>query len=110
MANPRRRTSGFTSDSEVNEDTSAVCMTEDTLVEEFLEEAVTEMVEIISHNEAQVTEETPFVAPSIAPTPDCGPRFIPKEEQPVATTPKAPPQPVAPRRHPRNVPKFSRTK
>jgi hypothetical protein len=102
MATPKRRTSGFNVDPEAKQEEE---------VQEFLDAVATEMFETISHKEKEEVEKKPFVAPEITPTPDPGPRFLPKEEQPpAAATPKAPPQPVAPRRHPRNVPKFSRTK
>jgi hypothetical protein len=100
MANPRRRTSGFNTEPEAKDEiTLELVSEEETKVEELLEEVATEMFETISHKEEKAVEEKPYVAPSITPTPDAGPRFLPKEEQP-----------VAPRRHPRNIPKFSRHK
>ena len=83
-------------------------------MEELLEEVATEMFETISQEEEEQPElakaEQPFVAPSIIPTEDLGPRFIPEPEPvPVVKAPE-PPKPVAPRRHPRNIPKFSRYK
>ena len=102
MATPKRRTSGFNTEPEAKQEEE---------IQEFLDVVATEMFETMSHKEEETVEKKPFVAPEITPTPDPGPRFLPKEEQPPDTaTPKVPPQPVAPRRHPRNVPKFSRTK
>lgn len=106
MATPRKRSSGFTKPPEE--------VTEEAQLSEFLDEVATEMFETISQKEEEQPEppkvEQPFVAPSIIPTEDPGPRFIPEPEPvPVDKTPE-PPKPVAPRRHPRNIPKFSRYK
>jgi hypothetical protein len=72
------------------------------------------MFETISQEEKMLPEskpvEAPFVAESITPTEDLGPRFVP---EPVPTPVTKDPEPlkqVAPRRHPRNIPKFSRYK
>jgi hypothetical protein len=97
MATTRKRSSGFTEKPE-----------------ELLEEVATEMFETISHEEEAVPVPVPvaktFVVESITPTEDSGPRFIPEAEPtPVAKTPELP-KPVAPKRHPRNIPKFSRHK
>jgi hypothetical protein len=100
MATPRKRSSGFTANSE----------SEETKVEELLEEVSTEMFETILHKEEEVPAPKPFVEESIIPTEDVGPRFIPEPSPiPVAKAPE-PPKPVAPKRHPRNIPKFSRYK
>ena len=99
MATPRKRTSGFSEKT-----------VEETKVEEFLEEAAQEVFEAISQKE-EPAPPIPVVIESIVPTEDPGPRFVEKAPEPAvpAVTPQ-PPQPVAPRRHPRNIPKFSRTK
>jgi hypothetical protein len=111
MPTPRRKTSGFNAEPEAKEELSTeTASNEEKEIQEFLDVAATEMFETISREEEKAVEEKPFIAPEITPTPDAGPRFLPKEEQPAAKAPQAPPQPVAPRRHPRNVPKFSRTK
>lgn len=60
--------------------------------------------------EVIVEETKPFVEEMIVPTDDLGPRFV---EEPVTPTPepqKVPELQPAPKRHPRNVPKFSRTR
>jgi hypothetical protein len=110
MANPRRRTSGFTTELEAKEaPVTEIISKEEIEIEELVESVATEMFETISLKEEAPTKEEAFIAPSITPV-DSGPRFLPMEEPPTPSTQKAPPQPVAPRRHPRNVPKFSRTK
>ena len=87
---------------------------EEAAVTEFLEENAREMFETFSRSEEPAVEEKPFVAQSITPTPDPGPRFLDKEPQLVAKP--APPaqkepgailNPKPQRRHPRNVPRFS---
>lgn len=87
---------------------------EEASISEFLEENVREMFETISQTEEAVVEEKPFVAESIIPVADPGPRFLEKEPQPMAKpapvaqkTPGATLQPKPQRRHPRNVPRFS---
>jgi outer membrane biosynthesis protein TonB len=107
MATPRKRSSGFSEKPKEE-------ISEEEQLSEFLDEVATEMFETISQMEEEQPEqpkvEQPFVAPSIIPAEDPGPRFIPEPEPlPVDKTPK-PPKPVAPRRHPRNIPKFSRYK
>jgi hypothetical protein len=108
MATPRKRSPGFTN--QANE------VTEEALLEEFLDVAATEVFESISQKEEEASEEKqaekPFVEEIIVPTEDLGPRFLEKEEEPApAPQPKpAPELKPAPRRHPRNVPKFSRTR
>ncbi len=111
MATPRKRSPGFTKPAEeITEE-----ITEEAELAEFLDEVATEMFETISRKEEEeqpepTKVEQPFVAPSVIPTEDPGPRFIPEPEPtPVAKAPE-PPKPVAPRRHPRNIPKFSRYK
>ena len=105
MATPRKRSSNSTKPPEE--------VTEETPLSEFLDEVATEMFETISQKEEEDLPEPgpiekPFVEESIIPTEDPGPRFIP-EPLPVVKSPE-PPKPVAPRRHPRNIPKFSRYK
>jgi len=102
MASPRKRSTsqGF---SPVEGESSPV---ETSLIEDDSESTSREMFETFSHtleSQSQEVEE-------IVPTEDPGPRFVVTETQdsvPVATHA---PQIVAPRRHPRNIPKFSRVK
>jgi outer membrane biosynthesis protein TonB len=107
MATPRKRSSSFTKPPEE--------VTEETQLSEFLDEVATEMFETISQKEEEALPEPepvekPFVEESIIPTEDPGPRFIPEPTPPPVTKAPEPPKPVAPRRHPRNIPKFSRYK
>ncbi len=112
MATPRKRSSGFTKPVEE--------VTEEVKVEELLEEVATEMFETISQKEGEVKEEpapkvrVPVPAPveEIMPVDDAGPRFIEVAPEPEVTpeviaTPSAPLQPHPPKRHPRNVPRFT---
>jgi hypothetical protein len=114
MATTRKRTSGFT---EKPKETS-----EGSEVEAFLEAAADE---ILTQAEPEPkVKETPAPAPvvieSIIPTEDVGPRFVEtlkseaKEaaEQLPAVTAKPTPaiRPHPPKRHPRNIPKYSRYK
>jgi hypothetical protein len=116
MATPRKRSSGFTKPAEE--------VTEEVKVEELLDEVATEMFETISQKEEEVKEEpapqpkvsTPVIIESITPVEDAGPRFVEVEpekepEQAVKATSAAPartPRNVhPPKRHPRNVPKFT---
>lgn len=110
MATTRKRSTSSGFSAPKSEEVKA----EEAAIAEFLEESAREMFETISRSEEPVVEEKPFVAESITPTPDPGPRFLDKEPQPVAT-PVSPPQkepgitlkPKPQRRHPRNVPRFS---
>lgn len=108
MATPRKRptNSGFTA--KKVEQTA-----EENEIKELLDEVATEMFETISQKEEPAPEPEPYVPMDIVPTDDVGPRFVEPDPQPTVveqeTTPQ-PLQPVAPRRHPRNVPKFSRYK
>jgi hypothetical protein len=109
MAAPRKRTTtpGFTTPKKEE------VKIEEALISELLDESAREMFETISRKEEEVVEEKPFVAQSIAPTPDPGPRFLDKEISPPAPAQKTPgeilkPKPV--RRHPRNTPRFSACK
>jgi hypothetical protein len=107
----RRRSSGFTE--QAKEETVSV--------EEFLDSHAREMFETISQTEeepeAKVKEKTeaplPVILPEITPTEDVGPRFVeePSTPSPQVVTPPATSQiQPPPKRHPRNVPKFSRFK
>ena len=99
MATTRKRASGFSEKP-----------SEETQAEELLDEVATEMFETISRKEAEPSEPVrPVVIESIEPMDDPGPRFVDVVPEPTPE-PKAPPVPkaVAPRRHPRNIPKFSR--
>jgi hypothetical protein len=110
MATPRKRSSGFTKPAEE--------VTEEEQIEGFLDEVATEMFETISQAEEEVKEKTspaprisaPQVVEAIIPVDDAGPRFTeitpePEAVQPVvaAVAPKLHP----PKRHPRNIPKFT---
>ncbi len=113
MATPRKRSSGFTN--QANE------VTEEAQLEEFLDVAASEVFESISQKEEETPEEKqaekplvekPFVEETITPTEDPGPRFLKKGEE-IPPAPRSRPAPElkpAPKRHPRNVPKFSRTR
>jgi len=106
----RRRSSGFTE--KAQEEAASI--------EEFLDENATEMFETISRIEEALEEKidkvasvAPSVLPEITPTEDVGPRFIeePPTPRPQVVTPAATPQlQPPPKRHPRNIPKFSRYK
>lgn len=102
MATTRKRTSGF---SEKPKEES----TEQEEIEQMLDVLAQDTFEEISKKEELVVT---FIPQEIVPTEDVGPRFV--EETP------APPTPVVqqsaqklqppPKRHPRNIPKFSRYK
>ena len=100
----RRRSSGFTPPKD--EETS--------IIEEFLDANAREMFEIISREEeeaeakTEVAEATPFIPMEIVPTEDVGPRFVEEVAAPAPVTPPAPQLQPKPKRHPRNIPKFSR--
>jgi hypothetical protein len=84
-------------------------------IEEFIEEVTTDLFERLA--EAEKIEDKPepiFREETIVPTDDVGPRFVEVERTPTAIPASAPkpvttPQPMS-KRHPRNIPKFSRTK
>lgn len=105
MATTRKRSSGFSQKDE----------SEEARVEELLEEVSTELFEIINEKEeAALTIEPPvkaFVEESIIPTEDVGPRFL-GEKLPALPVNQEVTEPKVKsiRRHPRNTPKFSRTK
>jgi hypothetical protein len=107
MSTPRKKTTGFSEPAE-NEEVS---------VEKFLDENAQEMFETISLEGEPTAKETPvekpFVPMEITPTPDNGPRFVEEAStpHPQVATPAATPQlQPPPKRHPRNIPKFSRLK
>ncbi len=90
-------------------------------VEEFLDESAREMVKTISQTdeepetkvEEKIEAPLPVILPEITPTEDVGPRFVeePPNPSPQVVTPPATSQiQPPPKRHPRNVPKFSRFK
>jgi hypothetical protein len=78
----------------------------------FLEEVIETFSEEVI--ELPVVEEKKEILPPITPVADPGPRFLPKEELPVVVqetfnNSPSPVQSVIPKkRHPRNIPKFSR--
>jgi hypothetical protein len=102
----RRRPSGFTAPQE--EETASV--------EEFLEENAREMFETFSQTEeeaeakTEVVEAALFIPLEIVPTEDVGPRFVEEVAEPVPAPAPAPQLQPKPKRHPRNIPKFSRYK
>ena len=111
MATPRKRSTGFSEKPKEE-------ISEETKVEELLDEVATEMFETISHKEEEKPQAPlPVVLPPIVATEDAGPRFVEQQPPAPAPQPKAP-QPKAaapklqppPKRHPRNIPKFSRYK
>lgn len=124
MATTRKRStssSGFVSK-------EAEAVTEEAAVEELLEETTAELFETISQIEEEVKVEKPkaeepkaevipprpavkFIPEEIIPTEDAGPRFV-DTTPPPAAKPKAeaPALKAPPKRHPRNVPRFSARK
>lgn len=107
MPTPRKKPTGSGFTSNKPEQT-----TEETEIQEFLDVVATEMFETISRKEEQTPEPEPYVPQEIAPTEDVGPRFVEPAPQPVIVEQETTPQTLnpPPRRHPRNVPKFSRYK
>ena len=106
MATSRRKTAGFTAP-EAEEGTASV--------EILLDENAAEVFETTSQTdsvtETKLVETAPFVEQEIIPTEDVGPRFVeellPPSHAPNAVAPKLE---NPPKRHPRNIPKFSRFK
>lgn len=105
MATPRKRPSiGFSQSSSeelpevaIHEEVSTVVETVEATVEVTIEETPEEVV----------AAPAPFIEETIIPTEDPGPRFMVVEDsQPPLETPPAVIK--APKRHPRNIPKFSR--
>lgn len=102
MASTRKRSSGFSTESS---DSQEVLETQ--TFDEMLE-SVREVIEAEDQADSPVILPEPFVEQTIVPTADPGPRFLentlpekPKEVKPPELKP-------APKRRPRNVPKFSR--
>jgi len=109
MANTRRKTSGFEKLDEG--ELAPVLIDEDVTNDEQTE--MNEEIIAITETPPVVIESTPFIEPTIVPTPDAGPRFL--DTPPVVEpTPKAPTQAPTllppPKRRPRNVPRLSRTR
>ena len=104
MASTRRRTSGFNSTPE--EETENL---ETQSLEELLE-PVREVIEAEDKAESPVIAPRPFVEEAITTTEDAGPRFLREEVAPTPPPAKVKPPELkpAPKRQPRNVPKFSR--
>lgn len=99
MANTRKKPSGF--DSQVEESLS---------FEEQMEASSEEPEKEILEEKTKVVTPVVFVEESIMPTQDLGPRFTEEVPEERVQTKKAPELKPAPKRHPRNVPKFSRTR
>jgi len=105
MAAPRKRPStGFTA-KPIEE---KAIDSEQAAIDTFLEEAAAEVFEVTEPEPEP--EPAPFVEEAIAPTEDPGPRFVEVATPGPAPVAAAPPEPRAPKRHPRNIPKFSRIK
>jgi hypothetical protein len=104
MATPRKRRQNPTPPAPVEEN-----------LDEFVEEETTNFFEMLSEAE-KIVEQPPapvFRELSIIPSEDLGPRFVeaqPPAPQPQQKTKLNPPREVPQKRHPRNTPRFSRTK
>lgn len=97
MATSRRRSSGFTEKPKAE--------LEADVVEDPLDEVATEVFETISQEEEEVT---PVVEKVVATPPRQDPPPTPTPPNPPSEkAPSLAPRPVLPRRHPRNVPRFS---
>lgn len=84
-------------------------------VEGFLDENVKEMIESITVSEEKVEEVTipvpvAVILPEIVPTEDPGPLYVEPAPAPPVKPLVTPVLNPPPKRHPRNVPKFSRLK
>jgi hypothetical protein len=114
MATTRKRTSGFSDKSEEVSEKKEVETLLEAVAEEILKEEKTEeKPEVV----VKATPPMPVVIESIIPTEDVGPRFVGavEEDEEVATpaaprTSGAPLKVHPPKRHPRNVPKYTRHK
>jgi hypothetical protein len=95
MVTPRKKTTGFSSN------------TEDTFEEELETNPTIE-----APVEETPPEPEPYVEQFLSPSEDSGPRFIEKAEEPVVemTAPVVVVSLTPEKRHPRNVPRFSRIK
>jgi len=101
----RRKSTGFTDLGQ--EETVSV----EQMIEVIMDETLETVAQPKEEDNPVVITETPFVAPEIIPTDDAGPRFVEETATPQSqvVTPIAAPQiQPPPKRHPRNVPKFSR--
>ena len=110
MATTRRKTSGFSdliAETESTEDTTLFEDLLESAQEEPEQEVVVETPEVKFVPPVPVAPR-PFVEEKITPSDDAGPRFT--EETPTVTLRKAPALEPKPKRHPRNVPRFSRTR
>lgn len=103
MASTRKRpSSGFSSEEK----------TEEEEIKSFVEDTSTKIIEMLDEKEEAIQ---PFVEQEIIPTPDPGPRFVEllREEEIISSSESEKMAPVSlqlPKRHPRNIPKFSRSK
>jgi hypothetical protein len=110
MATTRRKTSGFSdliAETESTEDTTTFEDLLESAQEEPEQEVVAEVPEVKPAPPVAVAPR-PFVEEKITPSDDAGPRFA--EETPPPAPRKAPALEPKPKRHPRNVPRFSRTR
>ena len=112
MATPRKRpsssqTSGFGVES-IEETSNVSEKEEQESLEEFQEVTAKEVFEMIELAEEKV-EAVPFFEDCIVPTEDPGFRFVETPEPAASTPPPAVILKAPPRRHPRNIPKFSST-
>jgi hypothetical protein len=112
MATTRRRSPGFSSrpvEEAVKEEETELKEITPTVESKPLEVVVEEKEEPVK----EIKEPKPFVEQTITPVENVGPRFVPEATAPTVAAPRETPkpsEPVAPRRHPRNTPKFSRSK
>jgi hypothetical protein len=108
MATTRRKSTGF---SDLVEKLEEVEETSSPLeVLDLLQEVVEEEAETTQQPEVvKAVPPKPFVEERIVPTEDSGPRFV-ENLPPVPVQKKAEKVEVKPKRHPRNVPRFSRTR
>lgn len=94
-------------------------------VEEFIDESANEVLVSLEMSELKIGEveeevrvsvpaptlkPTVVILPEIAPTEDPGPRYVEPSPEPPAKPVAAPKLNPPPKRHPRNVPRFSRLK
>jgi len=98
MATTRRRSTGFDSASEKEEIDLAY-------LEDF-----SEPTSEIHEEPKEVVNPIAFVEEVIAPLADLGPRFVEEVVEPLAEPKKTAEVKTTPKRHPRNIPRFSRTR